>query len=531
MTIAFARCLIALLPLVWASAALSDEASGKSAEELGQVSFSTSCEAAAQPLFERGVKLLHSFWWQEGDKTFRAVLERDPQCAIATWGLASILIGNPFGPGPSPEIAQRASAAIETGRAAGAKTERERLYVEAVAAYWDRFSERPQRARLKSLAEAFAALAQRFPQDDEAQIFSALYLATTQDPADKSLAATLNAAYILQTQFAKHADHPGAAHYLIHAYDYPALADKGLEAAFCYADIAPSAPHALHMPSHIFTRVGQWQKSIATNRRAAVRAQAEGSLPDQLHAMDYMTYADLQLAHDGDARGVVDEAQQIPDTRTRDLATPYARAAMPARYVIERGAWQEAKALQPAESQFPYTKAMTHFARALGAARSGDPAAAEQDVQALRAIVEALKARNDTYWSTEVDVQYRAAAAWLAYAKGEREQALDLMRSAADLEDSSEKSAVSPGRLVPARELLGDMLLESGRPAEALTEYESSQTRDPKRLRGIYGAAQAAAQAQNRGKAREFFSRLVEMAGSGDPRRELVSARDYLAKN
>jgi hypothetical protein len=521
---------VLLFALVSAPAPARDETSARSAEELGQVVFATSCSPTVQPQFERAVKLLHSFWWQEGEKTFHNVLDRDPQCAIAAWGLATILIGNPFGPGPSSENAQRAVTVIASYRL-GAKTEREQAYIAAVAAYWDRFSERPQRARLKSLSDAFSALAQRYPEDDEAQIFSALYLATTQDPEDKSLTATLNAAYILQGQFAKHRDHPGAAHYLIHAYDYPAIADKGLPAALCYADIAPSAPHALHMPSHIFTRVGEWRESVATNRLSAARAKDEGAVVDRLHAMDYMVYAELQLARDDEARRIVEEARQINDVGTPALASLYARAAMPARYVIERGAWQEAKLLQPADSRFPPTAAITHFARALGAARGGEPVAADQDLQALQRIVEALKAKKDGYWATEVEVQRLAAAAWMTFSKGEHEQGLTLMRSAADMEDASEKSAVTPGRIVPARELLGDMLLENGHPAEALNEYQASQTRDPNRFRGAFGAAQAALQAGNHAKAREYFSRLIELAVSDSPRPELKVARDYLAKN
>jgi tetratricopeptide (TPR) repeat protein len=527
------RSVLAILMLVLAGppAFSRDDAPAKVAEELGQVTFPTSCSAAVQPLFERGVKLLHSFWWQEGEKTFREVLNHEPQCAIAAWGLATILIGNPFGPGPSTANVERAAMAIASGHTAGAKSEREQAYIEAVAAYWDRFSERPQRARLKSLSDAFAALALRFPDDDEAQIFSALYLAANQDPEDKSLAVTLNAAYILQGQFAKHPDHPGVAHYLIHAHDYPAIADRGLAAALCYSDIAPGAPHALHMPSHIFTRVGKWRESVATNRRSMALAKNEGLLPDRLHAMDYMVYADLQLARDEDARLIVEESRQINDVGAPALASVYARAAMPARYVIERGAWQEAELLQPADSHFPYTAAMTHFARVLGAARSGQPVAADQDLQALQRIVGVLRAKGDSYWATEVEVQRLAAAAWTTFSKGQHEQALTLMRSAADMEDASEKSPLTPGRIVPARELLGDMLLETGRPAEALNEYQASKNRDPNRFRGTYGAAQAARQAGNRASAIEYFNRLIELAGADAPRPELKVARDFLSKN
>src|SRR5258708_6580774 len=445
MSIPSLRALLLGFALVTPAATWADEPKGTPPEQLGTVTFANSCADAVQPELQRAVKLLHSFWWEEGERAFRGVLERDPGCAIATWGIASILLGNTFSPGPTPAQAQAANEAIAKGRALGAKTERERLYIEAIGAFYDRFSERPQRARMKSLADAFGALAQRFPDDDETQIFSALYLTATQDPADKTFAATLKAAAILQTQFAKHPDHPGVAHYLIHSYDYPAIADKGLEAAMCYADIAPSAPHALHMPSHIFTRVGAWKESVATNVKSAAAAKAQGEPTSALHATDYMVYADLQMAHDRDAKRLMDEVGQANAAGPGPNAGPYATAAVPARYAVERGAWADAKRLQLAESRFPYTTAMTHFARAMGAARSGDPAGAEPDVQALGKIADELKAQ-DRYSAAEVEVQHLAAAAWLAHAKGQRDEALKQMRASADMEDASEKSAVTPGR-------------------------------------------------------------------------------------
>lgn len=500
------------------------------AEKLGTVSFENSCSAAVQPYLQRAVAMLHSFWWGEGDKAFRDVLQRDPSCAIAGWGIAAIAIGNPYAAGATPDGAKRAQEAIAQARATGAKSERERGYIEAIAAYYDRFAERPHPARMRSLADAFEALAKRYP-DDETQIFSAIYLISTQPPADKTVARAMQGAAILEAQFQKHRDHPGVAHYLIHAYDYPSVADKGLAAAMRYADIAPSAPHALHMPSHIFTRVGLWQESAATNRRAATTATSEAERSDRLHALDYLVYASLQLARDGNAKAGVDEVRQMaPGEGATAIASAYSRAAVPARYAIERGLWQEAAQLDdPDKSSFPFTQAMRYFARALGAARSGNPAAAEKDLAHLRQLGDALKAAKNAYWATEVEVQRGAAEAWIAFAKGERDQGLKLMRAAADIEDKTEKHPVSPGRLIPARELLGDMLLESGRPAEALVEYEASQVRDPKRFRGFWGAGQAAAQAGNKDKARYNFTRLVELAGPGDPRPELAKARGYLA--
>jgi len=521
---------VLFLSFVAATVATADSA-GKPPEQLGKVSFPNSCQPAVQASFERGVALLHSFWWQEGEKTFREVLERDPNCAIATWGIATILVGNTFGVGPSPQELQRAREALARGRAIGAKTERERFFIEAIGEYYERFEDRLQGARMKSLANAFEIVARRFPDDDEAQIFYAIYLTATQQPTDKTFAATLKAAGILESRFAKYPDHPGVAHYLIHSYDYPPIAEKGLKAARRYAEIAPSAPHALHMPSHIFTRVGAWQESVATNRRAAAAAKTQRVVDGELHAMDYMVYAYMQLARDRDASLVIEAAQRVAAPMPASNAGPYALAAMPARYAIERGMWTEAAQLQPRATRFSYNEAMTYFARALGAARNGDAAAAEKEAQELSRIVDSLRAAKNDYWATEVEVERLSAAAWIANAKGSRDEALSLMRSAADMEDNSEKNSVTPGRIVPARELLGELLLENGRPAEALAEFERSQVREPNRFRSLYGAGQAAAQFGNRDKARYYFGRLVEMAGSGGPRPELAKVRGYLASN
>jgi hypothetical protein len=502
----------------------------KAHEKLGKVSFPTSCDPKVQSGFERAVALLHSFSWQEGEKAFREVLEDDPNCAIATWGIASILIGNTFGVGPTPEEAQKAKEAIARGRAIGPKTERERFYIEAVAEYYDRFSDRSHGARMKLLADAFEIVAKRFSDDDEAQIFYAIYLTATQQPTDKTYASALKAAQILEAQFVKNPEHPGVAHYLIHSYDYPPIADKGLKAAKRYAEIAPSAPHALHMPSHIFTRVGAWEDSVATNRRSAAASKAANEPGSGLHAMDYMVYAYMQLARDKEASLVVEEAQRVKALGSA-MGGPYAFAAIPARFTIERGMWKDAMQLQPRASRFPYTESMTYFARALGAARSGDPVAAEKDVGELARIVAALKAAKNDYWATDVEVQRLGAAAWIAYAKGNREEAVTLMRSAADLEDKSEKSAVTPGRIIPARELFGEMLLEMNRPAEALQAFETSERHDPNRFRGLYGAGKAAALAGDQAKAKRYYGKLVVLAQNADTERpEIIEAKAFLAQ-
>ncbi len=494
-------------------------------EQLGEVSFPTSCDPSVQPRFERAVALLHSFWFPQGEKAFREVLERDPTCAIAAWGIASIRIGNTFAGAASAEDAEQARQIIERGRALGPKTERERYYLEAVAEYWDRFATRQHGERMKSLANAFEKVAAKFPGDDEAQIFYGIYLTATQAPTEKTFAAALKSAGILETQFAKHPNHPGVAHYLIHSYDFPPIADKGVNAARRYASIAPSAPHAQHMPSHIFTRVGAWQDSITTNQRSVAAALNENDAGSAMHAWDYMAYAQLQLARDDDTRKLI---QTQSEFKAGSIVFLYARAAIPARYALERGMWKEAAAVDTVQTPMPFINAMRNFTRALGAARSGNPAAAEGDLLALDKSIEALKSAKNGYWATEVEVQRVAAGAWVTLAKGDKDEALRAMRAAVDLEDSSEKHAVSPGRLLPARELLGEMLLEAGRPGEALAEFERSLARDPNRFRSYSGAGLAAAQAGNADKARYYYGRLVDMAGGGVARPETARARAYL---
>jgi hypothetical protein len=470
--------------------------------------------------------MLHSFWYSAGEQAFRDVLKEDPHCAIAEWGIASILMSNPLaGQGASPQGAEKAQVAIDEGRRIGAGTERERGYIEAVASYYKDFTLRPEKERQAARAEAYVALANQFADDDEAKIFSALYIAGTQTQADQSYAAYLRAATILEAQFRKYPDHPGVAHYLIHCYDAPSIAAKGLPAARLYATIAPAAPHALHMPSHIFTRVGAWQESAATNERSVEVARA-GNEPDEAyHGSDYMVYAYLQLARDGDARRTIAEAMKVGGISSRFIA-PYAIAAMPARYAFERGAWLEAANLQPVGSKYPFVEAITYFARSVGAARGGDLPAARKDAWQIESLHQALVTAKNTYWATEVEVQQLAAAAWIAQGEGKSDEALKLMRVAADTEDHNEKHIVTPGRIVPARELLGEMLLEAKQPAAALKEFEASQQREPNRYRNFLGCAHAAEMAGDRTKAASYYQKLLALAKNSDADRpELNRAR------
>src|SRR3954464_5906188 len=518
---------VAMIAALFAAHAFAhDEDAGKG--QLGKVKFANSCSPKVKDKVTRGVAMLHSFWWSQGEATFQEIGYEDPNCAIAAWGFASILMYNPFvGVVPPKELA-RAQGAIEKGRQMKA-SERDKDFLEAVAAYWDDFGSKTERQRSLARSAAYEKLAAKYPKDDEAQIFSGLYLIATQQASDQTYADSLKAAGILEKQFAKYPNHPGVAHYLIHAYDAPPTAQKGIPSARKYAGIAPAAPHALHMPSHIFTRVGAWQDSATTNRRSADVALKGKDFDDALHASDYIVYAQLQMARDGDARKTYEEAAKINPSTPRFVG-PYPLAAMPARLVVERGAWREAAQLQPVKSQFPFTEANTYLARAIGAARTGDAESAKKDLQEIEARRDALKAANNNYWASEVEVMRLSASAWIAMAEKRNDEALSLMRQAADAEDKNEKHPVTPGRLLPAREKLGDMLMEVKRPKEALAEYEQSMQREPNRFRGYYGAALAAEMAGDGKSARKYYTRLVQVAGKGDERAEITLARNYLAQ-
>lgn len=504
---------------------------GRSAEQLGTVRFTNSCTPAAQERLQQGVAMLHSFWYNEGDRAFRDALAADPSCAVANWGIASLLMMNPLaGQGALPDGAKRAMVAIDQGRTTGAKTQREKDYIEAVAAYYQDYDKRSEPARQEARAKAYEQLAARYPDDDEAQIFAALYMVALQSLADKTYSHYLKAAGILEKQFSKYPNHPGVAHYLIHSYDAAPIASKGLTAARRYASIAPAAPHALHMPSHIFTRVGAWPESVATNRRSADVAVKTKDFDEAMHAADYMVYAYLQMARDEDARKTVDDFVRANHPSVR-FSGPYAAAAMPARYAAERSDWRAASQLEVKPTKFAYVDAMTHFTRAIGAARSGDAVAAESELPKIAALREQLIAQKNTYWATEVEVSWLGASAWAALARGKTDEAVKLMTRAADLEDGNEKHIVTPGRILPARELLGDMLLQMGKSAEALAAYEASHAREPDRFRGLYGAAEAAAKSGDGAKAKKYYARLMEIGGKGNARPELTRARTFVASN
>jgi tetratricopeptide (TPR) repeat protein len=521
-----------IAPLVFAGAAFAHDdgdGSGRGAKQLGSVKFQNSCSAKVQAKVRQGVAMLHSFWWPAGQNTFQEIAAEDPNCAIAAWGFASILMYNPFAGGTTPAAdVERAQGAIAKGRQMKA-SQRDKDFLEAVGAYWDNYASRPERERALARSKAYEALAAKYPKDDEAQIFNALYLIAIQLPSDQTYEHSLKAAAILEKQFARHPNHPGVAHYLIHSYDAPPTAQKGVVSARRYASIAPSAPHALHMPSHIFTRVGAWSDSAATNRRSADVALKNKEGDDALHALDYVVYAFLQQARDADARKTAEEGAAITPSTSRFVG-PYPLAAMPARLAVERGAWREAAQLKVAQSKWPFTEALTHQARAIGAARIGDVAAAKADLEQIVQKRDALRTAKNAFWATEVEVMRLSAAAWIAFAENNGEEALRLMREAADMEDKNEKHPVTPARILPAREMLAELLMEVKRPADALKEYEASHKREPERFRGLYGAALAAEMAGDAKAARRYYQRLVQVAGKGEARAELTLAKAYLSQ-
>jgi hypothetical protein len=508
--------------------------------ELGTVHFKTSCTAPAQPTFDRAVALLHSFDFGRAGDDFNRAIAADPGCAIAHWGIALTRWGNPFAAGirPAAQI-QLGREAIARANAAGAKTDRERGYIDAASRLFADAERGTQGARVDAYRDAMAALSARYPDDSEAAIFYALALAFAASPEDKTFADQLKAGAILDRLFAAQPDHPGLAHYIIHTYDVPPLASRGLEAARRYARIAPAAPHALHMPSHTFTRVGYWQESIDANVAAAKSARAEGATSEELHATDYQAYAYLQMGRDRAAAQAVaalpEMALRFDPQKVTAAAPPaagfFALAAVPARYALERGAWAEASKLELYRGPLAWADAMTWFARAIGAARSGDAAGARTAVDALQRLQERLVGEGERYWAEQVEIQRRGASAWTAMAEGRASDALADMQSAADREDATEKNAITPGPLAPARELLGDMLVAMKRPSEALGAYEQALTREPNRFRTVYGAGHAAALTGNRAKARDYFQQLIKICAQADKpeRQEIAEARRFLA--
>jgi hypothetical protein len=537
------KLVAAIVLILVASRTLAQEHQHRNGEKLGVVHFATSCNEAAQKEFNRAVALLHSFQFSRAIEGFNAVLGEDATCGIAYWGIALSDWSNPFATGMKDKSQLQAGReSAERGKTVGAKTDRERAYIAAVGKLYSDFEGTPQRARLLAYRDAMRDVAAKYPEDHEAQIFYALAIAASEDPADKTYAGRLQAGAILEKLFAQEPAHPGLAHYIIHTYDVPALAGQALVAARRYSEIAPDAPHALHMPSHTFTRTGFWQESIDTNIAAAAAARREGQIAEELHASDYEIYAYLQTGQDGAARRVLDSLPEIasrfdPKAVLSGAGSPatgyFALAAIPARYALERRDWKQSVQLPLRETPFPYTDAMTWFARGLGAARLGQAPAANQSATALQQIRERLSKVGENYWAEQVEIQELAVRAWAALAEGKKVEALRQMKLAAELEDGTEKSAVTPGPLAPARELLGEMLLELNEPAQAREQFEATLKKEPGRLRALYGAARAAQLSGDRAASQKYFREVSKVCVRGDKpgRSELIEAQRAILQN
>ncbi len=499
-------------------------------QQLGNVHFETSCNDVAQRRFDRAMRYQHSFWYDAARDIFLEAAKADAECGMAYWGVALTYLDNPHNAIPAPKI-PLGLAAIQKAKAIGAKTERERDYIDALTFMYADADKLTHVQRIGAYLKAMEALAAKYPDDDEAQIFYAITLNTSASPADKSYAQQLKGAAILEPIWKRQPQHPGIAHYLIHLYDYPAIADKGLIAAKLYAQIAPAAPHAQHMPSHIFTRVGDWKESISSNIASVKAAKTEKEYGSAFHGEDYMVYAYLQLADDKDARQVIEDMKALPATDANAFGTHFALAASPARYMVERGDWAGAAQLEVRPSPFPHVMAISHFARALGAARSGNPDAAKADIAKLVELRDKLREAKDAYWTEQVDIQWQIANAWMLYAEGKTDEALKAMGAAADAEDKTDKSPVTPGPLAPARELYGEMLLEHGMAKEALAAFEATKVKEPNRFRGYAGAAKAAEKLGDRDAARTNYEKLVEMTGTaGSDRPDVKAATQFLGK-
>jgi len=521
--------------------------------KVGTVDFPTSCSAQAQPEFLRGVALLHSFFYDEARRVFGAAAAIDPDCAMAHWGVAMTWY-HPIWAAPTDEELAAGLAAVAKAEAATAASERERDYIAAVAAFYRAAKDTASGpvgqschgptdhgTRRDAFTRAMERLHAKYPQDVEAAAFYALSTIKS-SPTQEELPIQLRAAAILEPLWKQHRDHPGLVHYLIHAYDYPTLAAQGLEAADHYAAIAPWVPHALHMPSHIYTRLGLWQKSIEANLASASAARAyaakyhPGAVEfNELHALDYLAYGYLQTAQDAKAREVADHLASMTRTHPEvDFAVAYAAGAIPARLALERQAWQEAATLPPANprfvAKFPFDAAHVEFAKALGCVRTGDIPGARQALARVQELHDASGDPRFAYFGRQLELQQLAIAGWIAWAEHRNDEAIALLRYAADEEDALGKHPVSPGAIMPVRELLADLYLELNRPADALAAFERSLQLNPARYRATAGAARGAELAGKPDVAREYYRLLLELAGNGDGKRpEVAQARVFLA--
>jgi tetratricopeptide (TPR) repeat protein len=521
----------ALLAAFGMAAVLSMPASAEEpqqSEQVGTVTFPVDCNAEAQTRMSRGVAMLHSYWFPQARRTFESVLEADPGCGIAHWGIALTHFGNPMAGGAAAEAQAAGWESAQKAVSVGARNDHDRAYVDAAVALFQDHATVNNRARMVKYTEGLKRIVDRFPDDAEATIFYAMFRVATAPPTDLTFAQQKEAAQVLTRLYREKPNHPGLAHYIIHAFDSPPLANLALDAARQYASIAPAAPHALHMPSHIFTRMGFWDESVATNRRSA---DAEPTPGGKTHPMDYMVYAYLQRGRDEAALAVLKEAgaNTAGEYTAIGALGSYNSLAMPARYALERDDWKSAASLAiPAQSPPAEAIAVAHFAKGLGAARSGDAAGAKEQMAVLEKLAADLTARKDPYWPIVVDAQRLAISAWVAHAEGRHGDAVRLAREAADKEETVEKHPVTPGPLIPARELLGDILMVHKQPVEALAAYEATLKREPNRLRTLLGAARAAKAANNNDAAAKHYRSVIELLDPRTTRPALAEAKTFV---
>jgi tetratricopeptide (TPR) repeat protein len=512
-------------------------------EQIGRVSFQTSCGPQAHAIFERGVTWLHSFEYQQAEAAFNEAAAADPSCSIAHWGAAMSLY-HPLWAPPTKAEMERGRAAVAAAESTPAKTEREREYIAAIASFYRDSDKLDHKTRALAYSSAMADVHRHYPADREAAVFYALsQIAAGTLDNDPNFTREKNAAAILNAVLKEEPDHPGVAHYLIHGFDYPPLAELAVPAARSYASIAPDSPHAQHMPSHIFTRLGMWEDSIASNLKSEAAARElvkkkgfDGASREQLHAMDYLVYAYLQTDQQAGAQQVLADLSRMQKVDEPVFTVAYAATAIPVRILLEDRRWKDAAALQVPDNvlklapleNFQWGEAHIDFGRAIGAARSGNVKLAREMVGRLKAIEDTMVVPAGTYdWRKQVSIERQIAEAWTTYADGKKDEAISDMRAAADLDDATEKHPVTPGNILPAREQLGEMLLEAGRPADALVEYEASLTRAPRRLAGLYGAAHSAKLAGDAAKAGHYYAELADMTKGGEGKRaEIIEARE-----
>jgi tetratricopeptide (TPR) repeat protein len=481
-------------------------------EKLGRVSFPTTCKPGVQAKFERAVALLHSFAYSAAEKAFEDVAKEDPNCAMAGWGQAMANFHQIWEPAISPAGLERGRAALKQEQESSRMSVREREYIAALAPVFQDAGTVPYDKRLHVYEQAIGAVAAHYPQDPEARIFYALALLATAPPDDKTHRNQKQAADLLEPLYRQYPEHPGVVHYLIHAYDNAEMAPRGVEVARVYAQIAPSAPHALHMPSHIFTRLGMWSDSIQSNLAARAAAHQQGDTGEELHAMDYLVYAYLQSGKDAEAAAVLAQLRAISSLEARSFKVGYAATAMPVRYAVERRQWAEAAQCRPAEGSLPWVAAIAVWARAVGFSRGGNAVAGRVELAALESLREKSLALGDSYWAEQVRIQVLEASAWMFQASSKPAEAAAALREAADAEDGIEKRPVTPGPITPAREQLADLLLEQGHAREALTEYESALRTSPGRRGALTGALEAAIQTGDQDKIRLFSGALHSQA-------------------